>query len=113
MSKPGNPLPKFKFRVRDDRPAPVVVHGAAGGLTQGMVVAHLHSEHSELPAETQLLELTPKYQQRHVVVREVHSCIMMPPECAISIGHWLIRHGEQALQARRDAILEEENAPRD
>ena len=73
-----------------------------------MVVAHLYSEYVALPKGERLTidqagGVSKKVLGRdETVIREIHSCLLMPPEVAVSVGKWLVGHGEKSLSVRNE-----------
>lgn len=105
---------KFEYRTAESVQAPIMAHGAVGGLTQaGTVVAHIYSEYVELPrAEVVTIHddesKTKKFvgggdrRNKKVVIRAIQASLMMPPEVAVSVGKWLIKNGEESLAKRKE-----------
>jgi hypothetical protein len=88
----------------------IAATGAFGGTSpdQSSVVAHLYVEHGTTPShvihqveEGGIIDLRGGEEtKRGDVTRTIQARLVLSPEAAVSLGHWLTRHGQQAIDAR-------------
>lgn len=88
----------------------IVAHGGFGGPTANgtSVAIHLYAESPPIPSieEFDIDPATGRGESRNLIQRgearrEVQATLILTPEGAVSIGEWLVGHG-QACLARRE-----------
>ena len=105
-------LPKKLSIVYDRAPGKptITATGAFGGPSpdRHSVVAHLFVEHGSVPSVTSHtvrddnsvdMEHSDSI-SRGDITREIQATLVLPPETAVIIGNWLMKHGLAAIQGR-------------
>ena len=110
---PKRPRLAFSYERVANKPT-IPATGALGGPSPDAksVVAHLYVEHASVPTiithpilEDGGIDLSPEHEEkvaRGDATREIQATLVLSPEAAISLGRWLVQHGE-AARSRRDA----------
>ncbi len=98
----GQEGPIVTILTKENRPSPLAVHGAWGGLSaSGAAVIHFYVEYPRVPSEwkVDVGRGVMEMEEDNTVIREIVSTIMVSPEVADGIAGVFSRSAEALREA--------------